>query len=208
VTNGPVTDAEVTITDLTRTVRTNWIGEGTIADIPSGRHHVRVRRIGYVDAQVDVSFEKDTVGVFFDLSPQPQSMDAVKTTARPALNARMSEFEARRRSNLLVGRFLTDSVLQLDSAMALTRILEKRLPGINSVDNDRTVKRFNCGKPTVYVDGLPTSGSARGNSVTGDVTDLRLYSGADIAGVEYYSRTAAPPQYRGSACGVLLIWTK
>ncbi len=189
VTNGPVADADVTITDLRRTVRTNWIGEGTIADVSTGRHHVRVRRIGYVDAELDVAFEKDTVGLFFDLSPQPQSMKAVNTTAKATLNARMSEFEVRRRALLGLGRFLTDSVLQLDSTMALARILEKRLPGLNSIGDDRTVKRFNCGTPAVYIDGLPTSLSRR----SGDVTDLRLFSGADVAGVEYYSQAVHRP---------------
>ena len=207
VTNGPVTDADVSITDLSRSVRTNWIGEGAIGDVPVGRHHVRVRRIGYVDAELDVSFEKDTVGVFFDLSPQPQSMEAVKATAKTTLNARMSEFETRR--HMGIGRFLTDSVLQLDSTMALTRILEKRLPGVRSTGDDRTVTRFDCaGRLDVYIDGARTYfGGLRSG---GDVTDLRLFSGADVAGIEYYSEINAPVQYRrlGLRCGVLLIWTR
>ncbi len=57
-----------------------------VAGVPAGRHHVSVRRLGYVEAELDVSFVRDTVGVFFLLSPRPQSLPAVTSTAKTSLN--------------------------------------------------------------------------------------------------------------------------
>ena len=43
-----------------------------------------------------------------------------------------------------------------------------------------------------------------------DSADFDLISTWDIAGVEYYTGNSVPPRYRvsGSACGVLLVWSK
>src|SRR5215831_9394234 len=46
-TYGPIIDADVVMTDLSRSVKTNWIGEGVFAAVPPVRHHVRVRKLGY-----------------------------------------------------------------------------------------------------------------------------------------------------------------
>ena len=209
VTNEPVTDAEVSIPDLGRSARTNWIGEATMADVPQGRHRVHVRRIGYVEADVEVSFARDTVGVFFALSPRPQSMDTVRTRGRPMLNLMMGEFEVRRRMG--IGRFLTDSVLQADSTLPLADILQQRILGLRSVADGRAVSRVNCGGLIdVYIDGGRVTPSTYGLGAGPYELDLRFINGGDVAGVEYYTDINAPVQYRHStmACGVLLIWMR
>jgi hypothetical protein len=219
-TNAPVVDADVSITDLARSARTNWIGEAVIGGMPAGTHHVRVRRLGYVEADLEVAFDRDTVGVFFRLSPRPQSMDTVRTVGKPVLNLRMGEFDARRRMG--IGRFLADSILQADSTQPLAVILERRIPGLVSVNDGRTVRRRNTndGKTNlwrrdcigfdVYIDGARVSSSTYGLRPAPDETDLRFFTGRDVAGVEYYTDVEAPVQYRHQtmACGVLLIWLR
>lgn len=205
-TNGPVADAEVTIVDLARSARTNWIGEATIADVPAGRHQVQVRRVGYAPADLDVLFDRDTVGVFFRLASSAQRLDTVKAVGKTHLNFMIDEFEARRRMG--IGRFLTDSILQADSTKQLATIIERHLLGFRSLGDGRTVSRFNCGVPDVYIDGARMF--SRGLRPGPDETDLRLFNGRDVAGVEFYTKTEAPVQYRrlSQACGVLLIWTR
>jgi hypothetical protein len=210
ITNEPVTDAEVSILDVARSAHTNWLGEGVIADIPAGHHRVRVRRIGYIEADLEVAFARDTVGVFFLLSPRPQSMDTVRAVAaRSSHNLLMGDFEVRRRMG--IGRFLTDSVLRADSTQALATILERRILGLRSVADGRVVRRLSCdGLIDVYIDGNRVSTSTYSLHAAPNETDLRFLYGADVAGVEFYTDVNAPVQYRhqSMACGVLLIWLR
>jgi len=213
-TYGPIIDADVVMTDLSRSVKTNWIGEGVFAAVPPVRHHVRVRKLGYAGAELDVVLDRDTVGIFFVLQRQAQSLDTVrtKTTALPSLM--MGEYEMRRRMG--IGRFITDSMLRADSTQPLANILEKRVIGLQSVADGRTVHRKNCGQLDVYIDGTRVSTSVyrlRASTPTiplPDDTDLRVLYGGDVAGVEYYTDVDAPVQFRHQtmSCGVLLIWLR
>src|SRR5512143_314518 len=81
-TNAPVTDAVVEVSDIGRTARTDWIGEAHVVDVARGRHHVTVRHIGYVPADVEIVFTRDTVGYVFMLSPAPAMLDTMRTTAK------------------------------------------------------------------------------------------------------------------------------
>ena len=194
LTNEPIPDAEVSITDLPRVVRTNWIGEGVIAGVSQGHHHVRVRRVGFAEAELDIVFDRDTIGVFFRLSPRPQTLDTVKTAATSSLNLVMGEFERRRRMG--IGRFLTDSILRADSTQPLASILERRIPGLVSVDDGRRVIRSSvaqyrpdCHGFDTYIDGERVSTpayslSSKSKMPAPDDTDLRFLFGADVAGVE------------------------
>jgi hypothetical protein len=204
-TNAPITGADVVVSDLARSSRTNWIGEATISGLSPGRHHVEVRRLGYAPAALDVLFDRDTVGVFFRLGPVAEGMDTVKVVAKVYRSPMLDEFDARRRMG--IGYFVTDSVLRADSLKPIATIIEQHLPGFRSILDGKSVLRFGCeghlgGLPDVYLNGFRWPS---------DVTDLRLYVGIDVAGVEYYRSASAPVQYRPlhtSPCGVLLIWTR
>jgi hypothetical protein len=208
ITYGPIVDADVAITDLARTTKTNWIGEGVIAGLQAGRHHVRVRRLGYASAELDVLLDRDTVGVFFVLQPQAQSLDTMRTKATALPSFMMRDYEMRRRMG--IGRFITDSMLRADSTRPLTSILAMRVVGLESANDGRTVRRKNCGQLDVYIDGTRVSRSTYTRGSAPDETDLRALDGGDIAGVEYYTDVNAPVQFRhlSMACGVLLIWLR
>src|SRR5262249_12720558 len=134
------------------------------------------------------------------------------TTALPSLM--MGDYEMRRRMG--IGRFITDSMLRADSTQPLANILEKRVVGLESVSDGRTVHRTNCGQLDVYVDGarVSTSTSRLKSAIPTiplpDETDLRALYGSDVAGVEYYTDVDAPVQFRHQtlSCGVLLIWLR
>ena len=202
-TNAPVTDAVVEVSDIGRTARTDWIGEAHVVDVARGRHRVTVRHIGYVPADVEIVFTRDTVGYVFMLSPSPTILDTMRTTAKVAVvPLKLQDFEMRRRMG--IGRFLTDSALQREATQPIASIMARHLPGLYSLGFDRGVGRMHGGslcRPDVYIDGFRYSG---------DALDLRFIDGMDVAGVEYYTETSAPVQYRhlGMTCGVILIWLK
>src|SRR5512146_2502431 len=142
-TNGPVTDAVVEVSDIGRTARTDWIGEAHVVDVARGRHHVTVRHIGYVPADVEIIFTRDTVGYVFMLSPSPTMLDTMRTTAKvAAVPLKLQDFEMRRRMG--IGRFLTDSVLQKEAMRPIADIMARHFPGIYSFSQDQTVFRRNC----------------------------------------------------------------
>lgn len=210
-TGAPVVDAQVAIPELSRTARTNWIGEAQIPAVPRGQYRVQVRRLGYAAADLVIRFSQDTVGYVFMLTPVPLSLDTVTTSAKARIPLKLQDFEWRRRMG--IGRFLTDSILLAERTKPIARIMETHLPGLNSVGFDRTVTRFDCGRVDVYVDGVaygPTRPLGRGRGA-GDETDLRSLWGENVAGVEYYSAAGAPVQYRktgASRCGLVLIWLR
>jgi hypothetical protein len=137
------------------------------------------------------------------LSPSPAMLDTMRTTAKVVtVPLKLQDFEMRRRMG--IGRFLTDSVLQKEPAQPIASIMTRHFPGLFSSGFDRRIGRLQGGLPCwpeVYIDGVRYSG---------DALDLRFIDGMDVAGVEYYTETSAPVQYRhlGMTCGVILIWLK
>lgn len=208
-TNAPVTDALVEVSDIGRTARTDWIGEAHLENIPRGQHRVTVRHIGYVPAEVEIVFTRDTVGYVFLLSPSPPVLDTVRTTAKSSVvPLRLQNFEMRRRMG--IGRFLTDSVLLKERTQPIASIMARHFPGLFTVGFSQGIWRRWKGdvpcRPDTYVDGV-RYGPVRGKD---DPLDLRFIDGEDVAGVEYYTEVSAPAQYRrpGMICGVILIWLK
>jgi TonB-dependent Receptor Plug Domain len=153
----------------------------------------------------------------------------------------LREFESRRERGL--GQFITAA--QIDSALgsSLATILESRIRGVTVVGDNAsgmhvmsyrqstehafTSVRGGC-LPTVYLDGVQLVDD------TGRGPNLDLISLSAIGGIEYYSPSEIPVQYKSSgamgspyragmgargespgapvatspSCGVMLIWTR
>jgi UbiD family decarboxylase len=112
-----------------------------------------------------------------------------------------------------MGRFLTDSVLGKEAGRSLAQILSMRFPGIRAVALPANPTHYqlvsahfstsishgakNCGVD-IYLDGMLY------------VDDVDAIFPEDVAGVEFYTITTIPPQYRlgRGTCEVVLIWSK
>jgi len=223
----PVPAATVEIRGLGRWVRTDSVGAYILADIPLGVHTVNVQALGFAPVAAHVSFLRvEQVQRDFLLAGHgPVSLSPVDVKA-----SRLTEFEERRR--LGKGHFMTRSELESASHRKLGDVLA-RLPGLriqrNGVEASAVTGRgaitLRGSNPDcyvhVYVDDAPVS-----NSVAQDVAKTqRLRTGLtpmgafnlnslatpEIEAVEYYAGGASiPSKYNrtGSACGVLLIWTR
>ncbi|MDE3054480.1 MAG: carboxypeptidase regulatory-like domain-containing protein [Gemmatimonadota bacterium] len=205
-TGAPVRDAQVLLTDLYRVARTNWMGEATFSDVPAGKHVVRVRKPGFVPAELTLMFRGDTVGQVFMLGEIPHTLDTIRVTAQ-ATPPYLQPFENRRRIG--IGRFLTANDLANEGLKDFRLIAETRFPGLR-VQRDSSGREMllnavprDGGNPcpvVVYLDGQQID--------QGDVWNL--VQTWDLAGVEFYDGTDTPSQYRvsGSMCGVVLLWSK
>ncbi|MDQ6611204.1 MAG: carboxypeptidase regulatory-like domain-containing protein, partial [Gemmatimonadota bacterium] len=97
----PVVDAEVLLTDLSRSVFTNAIGGFRFNDIPAGTHKVLIRRVGFSPVTAQVAFvANQTVQHRVALS-RAVTLAAVEVVAATV----PAEFEEHRKLGL--GRFIT-----------------------------------------------------------------------------------------------------
>jgi hypothetical protein len=228
-TGTPLSTAEVIVPDLRRIGRANWLGKVLVVDVPSGVHRVRVRVFGYQPIEVPVAFQGDTVGVNFMLKALPPMLDTVRVTAAQ-VPMHLQEFESRRRTGL--GRYLSHAQLDSAGSRDFETVMTMRFPGLQVVELSAGRRilvstRGGCGAdpsrlPNRYgAAGGGAGGAGCANSAPCPVivrldgmdlgdADLDIVRTWDLAGVEYYSGSQVPVRYRtsGSACGVMLLWSK
>jgi hypothetical protein len=188
--------------------RANALGEAVIRDVPQGPQRMRVRRLGYAPAELDVAVVGDTSGAVFRLQKSAIQLGAVNIEAQ-ALPARMKDYETRKKMG--IGRFLTDVDLEKDRDRDFQLALTTRFPGLKTlIDNEghrvlastRDHLGMNGVSPcytTIYLDDSMLERA--------DADMIRTW---DLAAVEYFSGDQVPARYRTKeySCGVLLLWSK
>jgi len=199
----PLSDVTFRLMELRLTSRTDSSGVALFRNVPSGRHTLEGRRLGYTPATAIVSVAgSDTTEIIVFMRAMTTRLPQVTVTEK-ATPIPLREFEERRRSGR--GRYITQE--QLDEAFGsdLSAILTARFPGVRS---GATVWNQRGGHCTLraYLDGV--------HLLNDSVTDV---DPVQLAGVEYYTMTSIPVQYRsqGTAagggqlgCGVILFWSK
>jgi len=206
----PVSDAEVSLTDINVSGKTDWSGEARIDKVAAGQHQFEIRKIGYDALTVSLMVEGDSIGPVFRLAKTGLSLPPVTVEATPA-TANLAEFETRRAQGR--GKYLTAddlekkqnrSVVQVfaNAFSGLMSISDPDRPGHNLLMTRRTRPRLSsadahCGVD-VYVDGSQF------------LDDLDSIKPTELAGAEYYPAESAPGEYRKltESCGVLLLWSK
>jgi carboxypeptidase family protein len=110
-TGQPLEGAEVILFDAHRLARANALGEATIAELPRGTQHVRVRRLGYVPIEVDIAIARDTTGAVFRLRRSAVQLGVINVEADWS-PPNMKDVEVRMRQG--IGRFLTEAEIGHD----------------------------------------------------------------------------------------------
>jgi hypothetical protein len=201
-----IKDAEVRLVQLKRSVRTHWDGEARFRDIDPGRIHVQVRAIGFAPGDIDVLVTGDSLEVHFELERTATALDTVRVSEAAKVPMYLNEFETRRSQNV-GGKFLTDSVLQYEKLNSLQTVLATRFPGIKvfgggimSMEPSGIMGQMDC-PVLLYLDGHNFNQAGR---------SLQEIRPDELIGIEYYSRTFAPVQYKpvGNYCKVILMWTR
>jgi hypothetical protein len=222
-TGAPLSDAQVSVSDLNVSARTDWSGEVRIANVAAGKHKFEIRRAGYEPLDVDLLVQGDSMGPVFRLAkaeiastpgtpgtPGTPALAPVKVAGDPSTSY-LADFERRRAQGR--GRFLTAADLDKKANRSLVAVLANAFgglmstpdparPGHNILMTRSTKPRLtnvdvHCGID-VYLD----------NSQYLD--DLEALHPSDLAGVEYYPIESAPGEYRKLTdnCGVLVLWSR
>jgi Carboxypeptidase regulatory-like domain len=197
----PLADAVASIVGSGIQVVTGANGRFQIHGLPTGRHYLLIRRLGYQPASTELRIiEGDTVRASFALERIATALDTVVVAAKRR-SARLAEFEARR--SLGIGQFMTAAEIDKLNVVATDDLLHRLTP-----NRTRPARRLGpgaaCERQQWYLDGvlLPPS-----------TTLDDLPSPKELAGIEFYASPATiPVQYKSSSgagfCGMVLMWTK
>lgn len=235
-TEKPLANAEIILTALKRSTRSDSAGNFVFTGLPAGRHVMVVRLVGYepTNSEISVSgsqkFEAD-----FLLKPVTTKLAAVDVKAKTENSGRwairLQEFEERR--SMGIGKFMTEADFADEGGRSVGAIMIKKIAGMKVVQQNgrqwlaslRATKMFSC-KPgacgstmeqvppgcymQIIVNGIIRYNGSAGQSMY----DLNELNASDIIGLEFYTTATTPLQYnatRGSnmgACGTVIFWTK
>ncbi len=205
--------ARITLGELV--VRADARGAFRLPGVSAGAHEVVVQQVGYAPQTFQATLAPNDTLYRRIILTRVVALDSVVVAAP---RSRIPEFDERRSRG--GGQFITREELDKHPVRKLSDVL-RRVPGMRIVTNPRNrgeafavssrgVITMRGSNPTcyvhVYVDDVAVfSGSPQ------PPFDLATLSALEIEGVEYYSGGGSiPAKYNrtGSACGVLLIWTR
>jgi hypothetical protein len=228
----PVANAMVAVSVPQRSVRADSSGSYRIDGLSQGRVVVVVRAIGYAAINDTIMIDSDDATLHnFVLARQIVELATVVSTAtKVQYNSPMLRgFEDRRAEGS--GHFISEAILRGKDNERLSDIIRAYAPGLQLIQsrgetyaassrNSKTGatvmplpgQKRPKGPPacyaTIYLDGvLLYDVSLSDSSMT--PPNLAVINLNQLAGVEYYGGEAtAPPGYRQSGCGLLLLWTR
>ena len=203
-----ISGAELTVDGTTVRGVTDERGEVRFNAVRGGPATIRVRRLGFRPATLDIIVDQRVPATsIVTLAQIPQRLATIVVKGGTNYTGRMAGFYQRR--DLGIGHFLSRERLEHDNPSQLTDIF-RRLPGvqITSTRFIRNAIRFrgNGGScwPLVWLDGAPLPTAE---------FDLDFLSPSSIEGIEVYSGISQiPPQFMGSrglgSCGVIVVWSR
>ncbi len=212
----PVQEAQVMVVGTSRGVTTDQNGRYTIAGLATGPYTIRVRRIGYAQADQPVTVGTGAVAVAnFELSTAATQLQEV------VVNAVTGALERRVEVGTNVGH-VDVATLDKGPITKMADILQARVAGVTLQSTGGAtgagqrirVRGANSlslsNEPLLYVDGILVSNGKGGIDVGGgDYSRLNDLNPEEIENIEVLKGPAASAIYGSAASnGVLLITTK
>ena len=206
----PVASAEVQWLPNGPVVRTREDGTYLLSGAPAGTVPMRVRRIGYLAAQRDVSVAPPgAVTADWLLERAPQQMAVLNVSARrEPSDSRLAGFRARLAAKR-GGHFITRERIEQSGNRSLLDAF-RGIPGVRigaplRGNSGRQIRfRTNGCPPVVFIDGFPASAA----DFDFDSIDLNMVEGIEM----YPSSSSVPPELlapRGlEQCGVVALWSR
>lgn len=219
-------DVEVSIVSISRSVRTNYLGEFRIDQLSPGAYAVSFRRVGFLP-RIDTITVKNgqLIDAEFPLNTAPVELNATRVVgAADKPLPLLQEFNDRMKVGF--GHFVTDSTLRREADnRSFKDFLVGKLPGMRLkklADGSEVLQsgRKACAGPafqctgasgctvSVYIDGVANYVSGVTQGAPTDFTQLKS---EDFSAIEFYASGAtAPSKYNqtGSDCGILLLWRR
>lgn len=216
-----IPSAEVRLSPGNHLVATDADGYFRFDRVPPGSVSVLVRRLGFAPESTSFAVRAaDDLEILIELEQSAQALDTVTVAARENAIARGKLAGFYERKHFGIGRFLEAKDLEAIGNRQMADVLSSRFPGVRKmrvagnpgtfIATSRLIPKALSGGPPkpcfveVYLDGAIVGQDAQ-------LFDVNTIEPAHVSAIEFYSGPSQTPvQYNktGSACGVLLIWTK
>jgi hypothetical protein len=209
---GPIAGAHVRLYGAATEVLSAADGSFHLSDVPLGTQSIEVTALGFYPRRymVDVH-SKSTESATIGLIEVAKTLDSIRIIAkRQATPLWDREFDDRRAHGQ--GQYITEEMIVKADPFKITDLLRQAngfrvsetgvvtsTRGAVTIASDPTNATGGGGpcSPPIYLNGMPFQ------------LPLDNISPAAIHGIEVYaSSAAAPVQYHGGACGIILVWTK
>lgn len=228
--NATIANAEVTLTDLKRSTRSDSVGRFLITAIPAGKHAIVVRLVGYTVLEASLDFAPGaTLDADFPLTRTTTKLAKVNVVGETAKRYEMqlAEFEERRQSG--IGKFLTADIFEKADGRPPSSVIQAYIAGIKMVQsNGRRVlasargtmlnlpgadESFQRAPKACMMQIIVNNVPRYTGRPTDQVFDFDQLNTADIIGFEFYTVATTPLKYGGTGsranmCGTVVIWTK
>jgi hypothetical protein len=210
-TGKPIPEARVVVSGAGSPVFTNPEGRAQMRNIPSGRRMMSVYRLGYRPEHTAVEFERDDLSGTVVLRPQATEIAGVTVTSagRSTALQNVGFYDREKRGH---GAFLDRAAIEARNAANALDVF-RQVRGFNVVYtpkgdpylvSTRGSTRGYC-SPLIFLDGIQMY------TEPGRANPSDFVHPSEMDAIEAYAGLGTiPPQYNttGSACGVVLIWTK
>lgn len=166
-----------------------------------GTYGIELFRIGYGSVRDSITLEEGAeVDVVAELALEAIALEPVVVTSTRRSRLDSNGFFDRRRT--LSGRFITRDDIEARRPMYLADLLRMvpslRVTPLANGQGSVVTGRGGC-FPTYYLDGVRLVESAS--------LDMFIPP-SDLEGVEVYGSSSTPPQYQGSRCGTVVMWSR
>lgn len=205
-TGTPIPDADVFVPAISQHARTNWLGEARIPALSSGTYEVRVRRVGFVAAAIQVRLQGDSSGVTFMLERTAVGLDTVQVRDKALVPQGHVDFEIRRRMGL--GRFLGPEELKRERLRDFSIVAVSHLPGLMLVPSrggqwQLASRHGSCGVDTTHEAGA----RSRSTGLTLLAQQAQQVGGEGSGARQRMEETANSPSscFSGQPCHVKLF---
>ena len=178
-------------------------GSFRLPAVPFGTQSIEVTALGYYPRRYAVDVRPGTTpDVTIPLLEMAPVLDSVRVTAKRRGSA-LTHREFDQRSVNGPGQYITEDMIAKAQVIETAELMQQ-VRGFyvmsDTVYSSRGVTELSGNRvcqPTLYIDGNQSFGTMN------DVVPSAIH------GIEIYaSSLEVPPQYKASACGAILIWTK
>jgi TonB family protein len=207
----PVASAEVQWLPSGAVVRSKEDGSYTLIGVPVGPALVRVRRIGYLATQREITVSSQgTATADWKLARAPQEMAVLTVNARKEpSDGRLAGYRARLEAKR-GGHFITRERIEQSGNRSMLDAF-RGIPGVRigtpprGVNAGRLVRfRSSTCQPLVFIDGFAASAA----DFDFESIDLNMVEGIEL----YLSSNSVPPELMGprglEQCGVVAVWSR
>jgi hypothetical protein len=227
-TERPLVNAEVAIAALKLTALTDSAGNFALRRVPAGTYQVVVRAVGRVPYRETMSFgANERIERDFVLKRAATTLAEVEVKEKAVpVDMRLAAFEERRK--LGTGKFITQDVLEKTEGRKLGDVLRSRIAGLRPITVGSGAAMVSMRGPSLRMPSGDASDRRQGamaqcyvqviidgmiryrSQPDEKLFDINSIAPDQLAGVEYYTQSSTPLQYRspGTTCGTLIIWTR